>query len=43
VAAGANQLMFVDLTTPKPDVFIEVVGVTGGQVLVQIGAAGSPE
>jgi hypothetical protein len=35
VRASANQIMFVDVTSPKNDVFIEVFGVTGGQALVR--------
>lgn len=36
VRAGASQLMFVDLTSAKNDVFMEVFGVTGGQALVRL-------
>ena len=35
VRASANQLLFVDITSPKPDVFVEVIGVTDGKVLVR--------
>ncbi len=35
VRASANQLLFVDVTSPKPDVFVEVIGVTDGKVLVR--------
>jgi hypothetical protein len=36
VRAGANQIMFVDVTAPNNDVFVEVFGVTGGQALVRL-------
>ncbi len=35
VRALANQLMFVDVTTPQNDVFVEVVGLTDGKALVR--------
>jgi hypothetical protein len=35
IRVGAGQLMFVDITSTLPDVFVEVTGVTGGQVLVR--------
>ncbi len=34
VRAGARQLLFVDVTAQKPDVFLEITGRSGGQVLV---------
>lgn len=35
VRAAAGQIMFLDVTTPQPNVFVEVIGVSGGQVLVR--------
>jgi hypothetical protein len=34
VRASARQLLMVDVTTQKPDVFLEITGRSGGQVLV---------
>ena len=35
VRASAGQIMFLDVTTPQNNVYLEVIGVTGGQVLVR--------